>query len=147
MTPAEHPISYEAIPENGVQNTDQTERLKPGPRPGARNQIPATFRASVKRVIKTRSREEKLAVLQYWKHGRVQDENRGEAFQRPVTLKEVSVRYKRAQSRTGEEMRRQFFIPDHTVVLGSRLESTYANIQKWNEHSTIASANAGLKAL
>jgi len=56
--------------------------------------MPQAFRAPLKRSIKTHSREEKLDVLEYWKYGLVADEKQGVEYQRPVTLPEVSLRYK-----------------------------------------------------
>ena len=69
-------------------------KVKPGPKPQRASQVPKTFRAPVKRSIKTHSSEEKLQVLEYWKYGQVADEKHGIEIQRPVTLDEVSLRYK-----------------------------------------------------
>ena len=75
-------------------------KRKPGPKPKPLEQSTRqSFRPPVKRVIKTRSREEKLAVLHYWKHGLVADEAKGGNVQRPVALKEVALRYQVCEPR------------------------------------------------
>jgi len=81
------PASDESLPVPSM-------RSKPGPKPQRASQMPQAFRAPLKRSIKTHSREEKLDVFEYWKYGLVADEKQGVEYQRPVTLPEVSLRYK-----------------------------------------------------
>ena len=69
-------------------------RSKPGPKPQWPSQIPQAFRGPLEWSIKTHSREEKLDVLEYWKYRLVADEKQGVEYQCPVTLPEVSLRYK-----------------------------------------------------
>jgi len=73
---------------------DARQKSKPGPKPKPLAERANNFRMPVKRAIKTRSREEKLAVLRYWRHGLIPDEKKGVGFERQVTLREVAFRYK-----------------------------------------------------